>query len=300
MWGDLTVIKEGEIPIRDGKQKIGLNPWKTRHIRLVSGYILISKHNDNSEPMLVLPLKNCSVSKDTSSRRDNTFGVRTEEDHKLFAASNQEDCDSWVKLVSGNALNGEVDEHMERNRKRGTIMEQAKKNVAGKIMTTGVGKEILRKEMDEEVVNLLSVLKTLLTNEYDVQRAETFENHLIKLLLKAHFAIEKKLINLTDFQPSQELVKKIFILLAGAYTMEAKPDALKGVLARTSKILHDLQANIEKLMEPVLSEKNYPKIKQIFDCISDANFLNNVYTKPANRQALSPIHDYMSKSLVEL
>jgi len=300
MWTELAIIKEGEIPIRDGKQKIGMNPWKTRYLRLVSGYLLILKHNDNNEPIFVLPLKNCMVSKDTSSKRDNTFGVKTEDEFKLFAASNQEECEAWVKLVAGNTLNGEVDSMDIEKRRKASIMTQAKKNVAGKIVTSSVGKEMLRKIIDEDMVNNLSLVKTILTHEYDAQRAERFENDLIKLVMKGHFALDNKLIRNDDFLPSQELVKKVYILLTSAYHMQSKPEPLKGVLARTSKNLRELQSNIEKLMEPVLTEKNYMKIKEIFDCVADPTFLYNVYTKPDNRSSLSSLNDFMSKSVVEL
>jgi hypothetical protein len=50
MWAEKTTIKEGPLLTKDGKQKLGPNKWKSKHVRLVHGYILVFKKSTDSEP----------------------------------------------------------------------------------------------------------------------------------------------------------------------------------------------------------------------------------------------------------
>lgn len=50
MWAEKTIIKEGVLLTKDGKQRLGPNKWKSRHVRLVPGHILVFKKSSDSEP----------------------------------------------------------------------------------------------------------------------------------------------------------------------------------------------------------------------------------------------------------
>jgi hypothetical protein len=57
MWAEKSTIKEGSLLTKDGKQKLGPNKWKSKHVRLVHGYILVYKKSSDSEPTQVYPPK---------------------------------------------------------------------------------------------------------------------------------------------------------------------------------------------------------------------------------------------------
>lgn len=53
MWSEKPIVKEGALLTKDGKQKLGPNKWKSRHVRLVQGYVLVFKKINDVEPSQV-------------------------------------------------------------------------------------------------------------------------------------------------------------------------------------------------------------------------------------------------------
>jgi hypothetical protein len=304
VWVDAAAIKEGKILTREEKGKIGRNPWKERYLKLVEGYLLVLKGNDD-KPNCVFEMKKCTIFKETNSAREHTFAVKNEDEYKLFAAENDKEYLEWVEKInrerekcSENGSNG--DKPKGKKPRRGSLLHNAKKNVAGKIASSNIGKDLLKKIVDDEIRNNLELLKSVMVNEFGADEANVIENNIIKLIIKGHLLVEDKLLNVEVLSPVQPQVKKVFYLLTGAYHMDTTQEAqLKEVLTRASKVITEIEEFLNNALESHLTTKNHDKISAVFQKLGTPTFLFNVYTKPENKSQLVGLNDYMSKYLLE-
>jgi len=299
---DQAVIKEDKLMVKKGKQKLAQrNPFKQRTVRLISGQLLIYKKEGHSAPKTTILLSNCTITKDIS--KENTFSVKTEEENKVFCVATEEEYSVWMELLTAqntaNSNGNDAATVKTKKSRKGSLLSQAKKNVAGKVISSAMGKDLLKKIIDEETNEQVELLKILLVNEYGKEKADHIEISFIKLILKAHFAIENKLLTSDAFQPLLELSRKVCYLLSGAINMSDKQDALKGVLSRAAKVIVEIQTMFENSMESVLTEKNFVKIAETFASISDEIFLFNIYTRENNKETAAALIEHMFKFLVD-
>jgi hypothetical protein len=87
----------------------------------------------------------------------------------------------------------------EKKEKKDGALFKAKKNLAGKAATSGLGKSVLNKLLDDNSNQIIKSMKRIITIHSDKKKATEIHDTIIKILIKAHFQIEKKNVDPTEF-----------------------------------------------------------------------------------------------------
>jgi len=305
MWAEKTTIKEGPLLTKDGKQKLGPNKWKSRHVRLVQGYILVFKKSTDSKPSEVYTLSECVLLRSFSNtKKDNTFGIETDDETRLFSVENKDGYPDWIKQIETQKQQcppttaSHDDAVVPSKHKKATLFAKAKKNLTGKVVSSSVGRDALKSILDDETRENFNIFKQLLVSEFGEEKAGALESDIVRLVVKAHFAYENGLIDTEDLPKLQDLLKKCCYLLTGAFPMTVEATK-KQVLDRAVQVIVEAQGAVEKTMKPALTPKNFSKIGTIFSCIGSAEFLQHAYMLDKNKQYAQGLNDAMRKFLIE-
>jgi hypothetical protein len=302
MWAEKPTIKEGPLLTKDGKQKLGPNKWKSRHVRLVQGHILVFKKSSDSEPSEVYLLSECVILRSFSNtKKDNTFGIETDDETRLFSVENKDGFGDWVKqleLLKQQCPASTHDDAVVPKQKKATLFTKAKKNITGKVVSSSVGRDALKSILDEETRENFNIFKQLLVSEFGEEKASVLESDMIKLVVKGHFAYENGLIDTEELPKLQDLLKKCCYLLTGAFPMTAEATK-KQVLDRAVAVILEAQGAIEKTMKPALTPKNFAKIGSVFACIGSSEFMHHAYMLEKNKTYAHGLNEAMRKFLLE-
>jgi len=302
MWAEKPTDKEGLVWEKNGKPKLGRNKWKCKHMKLVQGHLLLFKRIEDEEPARVYFLKECEIVKEFggNTKKEFSFGIRTPTATRLFAVESKDCYDEWFRFIEA-AIQPSVplpDDASPDRRKRVSVMQKAKKNIAGKVVSSSLGRDALKSVLDEEMRDNFALFKELLVSEFGEEKAEVLEKDIVKLIVKAHFAYENRSLESEHQQALQSLTRKCCYLLTGAYGMQLE-DKKKQVLERAANVITDAQGVVEKAMKPALTPKNFARIATVFTSIGSTTFLINAYTLEKNKTIVCGLHDAMQKFLAE-
>eukprot|EP01103_Thecamoeba_quadrilineata_P001009 TRINITY_DN10892_c0_g1_i1.p1 TRINITY_DN10892_c0_g1~~TRINITY_DN10892_c0_g1_i1.p1 ORF type:complete len:211 (+),score=55.32 TRINITY_DN10892_c0_g1_i1:113-745(+) len=170
----------------------------------------------------------------------------------------------------------------EKEKKKDGTLFKFKKNVAGKAATSGFGKAVLKKVLDDNTNQLMHAIKKIVQQCYDKKKGEEIINNIIKILLKAQFQIEKKTISPDVFLPADKPLRMSFALLCRLNnnpedrTLEQR----KGDFVRIEGYLHDIGKIAEMHLGPYLTLKNKEKMMYTVDFLGSANFMYSVWEDP--------------------
>jgi len=178
---------------------------------------------------------------------------------------------------------------------------KAKKNIAGKAATSKLGKGILKKVMDDESNNLMRALKMTIELQTDRKKAKEIQNNIIKLFLKAHFQIEKKVLTPEQFAEADRPLRKTFrriIKITDSYETLQKDEAqLKQNFQRIEGYLKEIESIVFNLLNPYLTEKNRKRLSETVSFLGRSEFLSKVWSDPRSKDPLDKMVAAMSHYL---
>jgi len=178
---------------------------------------------------------------------------------------------------------------------------KAKKNIAGKAATSKLGKSILKKVMDDESNNLMRALKRTVELRTDQKKAKEIQNNIIKLFLKAHFQIEKKVLTPEQFAVADRPLRKTFrriIKINESYeTLQKDQELLKTNFLKIETYLKEIESIILGLLNPYITEKNRKRLSDTVLFLSRIDFLTSVWADPRSKEPLLKMTTAMANYL---
>jgi len=178
---------------------------------------------------------------------------------------------------------------------------KAKKNIAGKAATSKLGKSILKKVMDDESNNLMRALKRTVELRTDQKKAKEIQNNIIKLFLKAHFQIEKKVLTPEQFAVADRPLRKTFrriIKINESYEkLQKDEELLKTNFLKIETYLKEIESIILGLLNPYITEKNRKRLSDTVLFLSRIDFLTAVWADPQSKEPLQKLTTAMAHYL---
>eukprot|EP01103_Thecamoeba_quadrilineata_P007026 TRINITY_DN16804_c0_g1_i1.p1 TRINITY_DN16804_c0_g1~~TRINITY_DN16804_c0_g1_i1.p1 ORF type:complete len:190 (+),score=49.05 TRINITY_DN16804_c0_g1_i1:98-667(+) len=169
----------------------------------------------------------------------------------------------------------------EDKKKDGTFFKM-KKNLAGKAATSGFGKAVMKKVMDDNTNNLMNAIKKVVAKRYDKKKAEEMQNNIIKILLKAQFQIEKKHIDPKVFLPANRPLRSAFALLVVLNgSDDRQSENRKADFVKAENYFREVGKIADTHLGPHLTQKNKEKLTYTVDFLGSASFLQAVWDDPS-------------------
>ena len=204
------------------------------------------------------------------------------EDKNNYLASlgSQLEHTEWIAALKKNKELEESEAPQRVKRKKESVLNRAKKKMAGSAATSHLGKRVVKSIINEETTSLLSAMKRIVKKESSQKKADEFEKNIIKIAVKSYLLIENKKLTGDDFLEVDSPLRESFELMIKCFNARGRVqqqvvlDALKKVEASIKKSEHILTG----LLSPHLTNKNMFRLTQTFGYLGNAEFLNKVFS----------------------
>eukprot|EP01101_Sappina_pedata_P007047 TRINITY_DN3649_c0_g2_i1.p1 TRINITY_DN3649_c0_g2~~TRINITY_DN3649_c0_g2_i1.p1 ORF type:complete len:207 (+),score=98.98 TRINITY_DN3649_c0_g2_i1:42-623(+) len=159
---------------------------------------------------------------------------------------------------------------------KGGALLRAKKNVAGKMASSGLVKKAIPNEANE----LLNCFTKLCEKLGQGKRGETVVNNILKLVIKAKVLSDEKLISTKDFLQADVPLRQAFEILERLYTLNGNDVRINQNLDKfndASAQFRIVESMVSERFQPHVQPKTMNRIKQIFELLADTDFLVNAF-----------------------
>jgi len=182
----------------------------------------------------------------------------------------------------------------EEETKKGGLGLRMKKNIAGRVMSSTMGKKII----PQEVRALLKSLNHIVTRVEGAKKAKEIENNIIKLIVKAKICIdEKKKVQEEEFLKADVPLRRSFNLIVDLYDFFGEPinDRTRNKFEQATSLMVDVSVILRDLYKPHVQPKTLGRLKSIFDVLSNPEFYLSVWKHPDISSDLDDLVDAMNK-----
>eukprot|EP01132_Coremiostelium_polycephalum_P006829 gene6829-8470_t len=258
--------------------------WKNSYVRLLPGGIFIYK-TDKDEHYKFIDIELAHIDESPTISRSNCFTIKSSNNKiTYFSANSITEFSKWVeqvKICIGKKNIGEpvFDHSVAKREGRTDIMFRAKKNLSGKIASSGVGKSGLKKLIPEEGRELITSVKKIIRRVSNDEKANEIEKNIIKILVKVFFQIENKTIQIPDLAKVDKALRDAFNHLDRAFRYYGvrKASDLIAIFEKASAALKQAETETIVLFTPYLSPVNIQKVKSTFAFLGSVDFFSKVW-----------------------
>eukprot|EP01103_Thecamoeba_quadrilineata_P005639 TRINITY_DN1540_c0_g1_i1.p1 TRINITY_DN1540_c0_g1~~TRINITY_DN1540_c0_g1_i1.p1 ORF type:complete len:278 (-),score=51.36 TRINITY_DN1540_c0_g1_i1:110-943(-) len=186
--------------------------------------------------------------------------------------------------------------------RKGSLLFKAKKNMIGKAATSGLGKQVLMKMLDEETSELMQAIKLIFDQRVGKKKATELHNNVIKIVVKIQFQFDKRNLSPQALRPAEvPLRKALRRMVSIKRTYNDLNDDEK--LAQFLKVERHVRAVGDILMEPMqpyLTPKNLTMLKNTIDEIGSHDFWMSAYSQPDMKEPISHLCRVMNRYIFRL
>jgi len=168
---------------------------------------------------------------------------------------------------------------------------KAKKALAGKIATSGMGKGMVKSLINDESKSLIKCVKSCVTAVFDKKTAENIENNIIKIFVKAHFLAENGSIDPEwyigldkDLRAAFEVTLRITDNVVSKRVIP--DDVLKDWIGKVQTKLKDAESKMYTMLKDHLQPKSLNRINETFAVFTDFKFLKTILVDYNDNDAL--------------
>lgn len=287
------IVKEGVLELQK-KARMSGKTWKVTYAVLTPGGLHIFKDINDLYPSKSYSLENGAAEPGDKSKPF-SFGFKTGEGTVYLAGENDADVTAWLEALgkeSGKRMT--LPPKKTEQRSKDSILFRAKKNISGKVATSGLMKQ---KVLNEETRHLLDALVAVVEKVTDAKIAASVEKQIIKMVLKGYFQYEKGNITMEDFRKIDGTLRKAFNQvdkLFGYYQVRTAAQLSEG-FTKTAGMLQEASSAVMTLLEPHVRAENITKMKEALAVIANADFLYKVWDCPQLEQNLLSLISAMNK-----
>eukprot|EP01121_Diplochlamys_sp_Union-15-3_P001550 TRINITY_DN1133_c0_g1_i1.p1 TRINITY_DN1133_c0_g1~~TRINITY_DN1133_c0_g1_i1.p1 ORF type:complete len:335 (-),score=73.77 TRINITY_DN1133_c0_g1_i1:34-1038(-) len=262
-----------EVKRKDGK-------WKPHFCILIGGSFYWYKSNQDIQPDGGINLKGSKIKKlDGDSKKKWILEISNGDKTFVGAFGAAQELDPWINVLTKNSkFESTPPPEKEKGKKQGR-MEAAKKKIAGKASTTGIGKSVIKKVINDETAALLISIRKIVKKEANAKKADELEKNIIKLAVKAYLLIDRNKLKGDDFLIADGPLRAAFELLIKCFNGRGRvePKILSDAFKRVEGMLKKAETVITNLLAPHLTPKNMFRISSTFGYLANAEFLEKVF-----------------------
>jgi len=168
-----------------------------------------------------------------------------------------------------------------------------KKNIAGHVMTSSIGKKII----PPQARGLLKGLRNIIAKVINPKKAEEVEKGIIKLVVKAKICIDDKKVTEEEFLQADAPLRKAFNIVVDLYDYFGEPLSEKSKMSFQVAAGHmkEVGTILTNLMKPHVQPKNLQRLIDIFDVLGSVDFFIKVWGSPEIGKEMEDLVDAMNK-----
>jgi len=238
--------------------------------------------------------------------REFILGIKTNSNNnnnvnelRWFAASSQQDIAGWREAL----LNAKSQEPslpplrapIPRSKRTNNPLFRAKKKVS-----TAVGVPVMKKLFGENI-RILEIVKHIVSKHVSKETGKRVYDLLMRLIIKVNFQFEKKNLTLESLadvdrplRAALEQLTKYYNARLRRYNKTIKVDKDMELFVNVEQLMYKARDEMCAKVQPYLTPKNIDNLRFLSDTLSNAIFLEKVYTDPELAEELDEIDDIIT------
>lgn len=229
--------------------------------------------------------------------RPNTFSMNKADLSTvwIFSATSADLRTQWIKALTDIKDKPSAKPPIGQVKRKSSLIMRAKKKVAGKAATSGVGKRLIKSVMrDDEIDQLFVRGKAIVARDKDAKFADNLEDTIIKIAVKGILLMRNGDMDQELARPLEPCLRKLGKDMKETWNDKIRfkrdPEKMKEAAAANYKKISDGVREVEKLlnelMSPYVTESTTDKIKHVCDYLGEADTWKRVYEDPEQQDDL--------------
>jgi len=281
MADTFVVDKEGQVQVFSKRK------WAGKWAMLVGGGLYFKKRQDAYEAKGPVLIKGSLVESTEEFKKKLAvkITVTAEDDLVVIALSTEEERKSWVSalMVGSSKEIGALSPAIRLKLSQSRSMA-LKKNLGGTVATSAGGKSIIKEFLGKDSVEIINIIKSLITTYETKKKAVEIENNIIRLGTKVILLWKNHDIKGNDFVTCVPKLKELWTNLIHYCEIPFSYD-----VAGIQKLVGELRDIFTKLLGGKITEKNMNLLKYTLDYLVDQKLLDLLFD--------SDDHEEMKKDL---
>jgi hypothetical protein len=169
--------------------------------------------------------------------------------------------------------------------------------VAKKRAATVVGVPVMKRLFGENI-RLLETVRQIVAKHTNKETAKRVYNLLMKLIIKVNFQFEKKNLTLDSLIDVDRPLRQALELLTKYYNTRIRrynrTHTDTECFVKVEQLIREAKERMCAKLQPYLTPKNIENLRFLSDTLSNAKFLESVYTDPDLPEELDEIDDVIT------
>jgi len=270
------------------KRPLGRKKWNLVYVNLIGSTLHYYKDEEDSEPKGTIELKQLELyENDNEGSQSKKFCFSLKNDHLdyLFASEEEKDLEQWVAAIKACKFKNPCPPlKKEKRRSRASELAfRAKKNMAGKVATSGLGKKAIRSRAPEEITHLINDIKKVVERESkSSKKAAEIEENVYKIGVKAYFLLLDNKICWNDLLASDKPCRAALELLIKCHNHAkfVRSPNIPGLQAKFQEVhsfLAEAGTILTKLLAPHMKPRNVARISETIEYLGNPDRLLRVF-----------------------
>jgi hypothetical protein len=303
---DAKIDKEGTLEHQKSSDDPKKKPsWDRHYFRLVGGTLYFYKDDKAKKATGFVALgKDVKVS-DQTIEKVNAISISQEGETGSFTVGTNDAAlaSAWASAIRANVGKDAVALELKDGvvvKKMGFVTK-AKKNIAGKALSSNMGKSAMKKVIDDDIKQLLSCIKNIIAVESGSRElADRLEKNTIKIAVKAYFLWENQTVPLSDFEKLEGPLKQSLRILLAVYDgiEKVKDPAMKAEVLDekftvVAVLLDSVKDALTAVLSPHVKPKSIQRIHDTFATIARRDFFLHSFSEPSLKPDVSHVITYV-------
>jgi len=282
--GDVEEILIEDILFISQKRK-----WKARWCQLCNGALLIKGKKEDQDSKKDILLSGCEVRiAEPVHRKDYVFILVTPYEELLFAVNDEDSLNQWISSI--NDCKDKTVTVQTKKRKQGKLM-RVTKSVGGKVATSSAGKKIIKDMIGKDGVKVINIIKKVVTDLYDKNRAKEIENDIIRIGVKFILLFRNEDITANDISGLKPRIQKLWHL-SQDYAHIINFDYNAQPIQEAANLVFEL---LRHLLNQRISERNMEMLNELQGFLFSAKILDYLFTGEETRDQRRLLADILER-----
>jgi hypothetical protein len=198
----------------------------------------------------------------------------------VLAAKTEDIKQEWLKVLQeAQSKPVPVSPPKRETTKKKGILFSTHKNISEIVVTSALGKKIVREFATDDILVLLHIVKTFIANNYSTEKAKTLEKNIFKLSVKTAMLYKGKHITPEQLLPTRTVVIKIWSCVIDYCEMAWTTD-----ITHLSNLLKNFQDQLIAVLKLHLTPSSINRVKDTFQLLSSHETLEKFFSSQMELQ----------------
>lgn len=262
LTAEVDIDKEASLSL------LGKKKWSHHWFMLSGQDLLYKKSETDPEVKGVVKLNGAKIEAGKDDKKEHVMVITSGDDTIKVAADSADVLKDWMEALKSAAAGKK-----EEKKKKQSRMMALKKNLAGKVATSGAGKKMLEEFMGKEGKTLLKQLRELITLQDGKSKAKETEDNIIKLGVKVLLLYRNKDIAEAELRKPVDFIRQLWSDVLDMLEISFCYDA-----DRLKKAAAKLEEEFTKMLGKYISGKNMEMLGATLHYLGSEPLMNRLFT----------------------